>query len=327
MLSKTGEIIHAVNEKLQYDNAVKTILSDRQILAWILKSVVSEYKDMDIPDIIPLIDERHISSVPVDTGLTNTLIQGDNTESSIPGENVRRYDIRFLAHVPDFEEVNDITLRLDIEAQKTPYTNYDITTRSVYYGARMLSEQDSKVFTGDDYDKIQKVYSIWIIMGCPQKSSNTISWYGMQHRALHGEFKDNSRYDLINVIHIRLPKAGEEEKSYNKPLQIHRLFSKLFSGLEPDEKCRILSDDYGIKTSVDIKRGINTMCNLSDLIEERGIQKGIALEAVNTERERENTRRERENTRRERERADSYMAENVVLKEEVRRLREQLGME
>ena len=34
---------------------------------------------------------------------------------------------------------------------------------------------------------------------------------------------------------------------------------------------------YGIATSIELEGGLNQMCNLSDLIEERGIQKGKAL--------------------------------------------------
>ena len=42
MLSSTGKLIHASNSKLEYDEAAKSLFSDRQILAWILKTAVSE---------------------------------------------------------------------------------------------------------------------------------------------------------------------------------------------------------------------------------------------------------------------------------------------
>ena len=40
-------------------------------------------------------------------------------------------------------------------------------------------------------------------------------------------------------------------------------------------ECSDLSLSYGIETHVKMKEDINTMCNLSDIIEERGIEKGI----------------------------------------------------
>lgn len=37
----------------------------------------------------------------------------------------------------------------------------------------------------------------------------------------------------------------------------------------------LLKDNYGIKADREIKEGVQDMCNLSDVIEERGIEKGI----------------------------------------------------
>ena len=56
------------------------------------------------------------------------------------------------------------------------------------------------------------------------------------------------------------------------------MLSTLFSErLQPEEKERILEEDYNFITSVEVEGGLRQMCNLSDLVEERGIRKGMAL--------------------------------------------------
>ena len=80
----------------------------------------------------PCIDTPHISDIPVDPGLTNVLITGDNTESRIPGEGVSYYDIRFTASVPGTDEKNQVNLIMDVEAQKKPNPGYDLVTRGIY---------------------------------------------------------------------------------------------------------------------------------------------------------------------------------------------------
>ena len=43
-----------------------------------------------------------------------------------------------------------------------------------------------------------------------------------------------------------------------------------------EEKKRILEHSYGIAMTEKLEKEMNLMCNLSDLIEERGIEKGTA---------------------------------------------------
>ena len=53
------------------------------------------------------------------------------------------------------------------------------------------------------------------------------------------------------------------------------LSTLLSEKLLPEEKEKILSDEYDIETSKELEGGLRQMCNLSDLVEERGIEKGI----------------------------------------------------
>ena len=46
-----AEDIHATDQRAQYDAACKRLLSQKVILAWIMKSCLKEYQDCDIKDI------------------------------------------------------------------------------------------------------------------------------------------------------------------------------------------------------------------------------------------------------------------------------------
>lgn len=61
----------------------------------------------------------------------------------------------------------------------------------------------------------------------------------------------------------------------NKGNELHGLLDTLFSPeLAPQEKETILYNDYHIETTVELEGGLREMCNLSDLIEEKGIEQG-----------------------------------------------------
>ena len=49
----------------------------------------------------------------------------------------------------------------------------------------------------------------------------------------------------------------------------------LSQSMKPTEKEKRLQEEFDIKMDDDMKGAWRTMCNLSDLIEERGIEKGI----------------------------------------------------
>ena len=53
------------------------------------------------------------------------------------------------------------------------------------------------------------------------------------------------------------------------------LSTLLSADIKPDEKKQILENEYGIAMSVELEEEVNSMCNLSEAIEERGIERGV----------------------------------------------------
>ena len=75
----------------------------------------------------------------------------------------------------------------------------------------MISSQYGSEFTETHYEKIKKVYSIWICSNPPKKRENTITKYCVQEENLVGqvsERKDN--YDLLTVVMICLGHTRDE---------------------------------------------------------------------------------------------------------------------
>ena len=60
----------------------------------------------------------------------------------------------FLAWIPKSRE--KIRLIINVEAQKKYYAGYSLTTRGVFYGARMISAQLGTEFEIPEYDKIKR---------------------------------------------------------------------------------------------------------------------------------------------------------------------------
>lgn len=263
--------IEIASEKAQYDGEAKKITADKEILSWILKYTVKELKDCALKEIEAAIEGIEIAEVPIYPGKKKTeAITGMPTEDKIPGEGEIFYDIRFYVITPRGERLK---LILNVEIQKNYYPGYDLVTRAIFYGARMLSAQLDTEFSAGDYDNIKKVYSIWICLSSPQHEAGTIITYEIKPEIMAGKMEENfHRYDLMAIVMIGLG----TESFIVKETPLHGLLGTVFSEeLMPEEKLKILNDSYGIKATREVKEGIKNMCNLSDAIEERGIEKGI----------------------------------------------------
>lgn len=157
-----------------YDEACKRILSEKAILARIMKACLEEYKDCDVDDIAELYIEGspEVSAVPVLPDEDGALINGMDTADKSMREGTIYYDIRFRAVVPKGGE--RIALIIIVEAQNDFYPGYPLIKRAVYYSCRAISSQYGREFTGSHYENIKKVYSIWICMDPPKKRKNGI---------------------------------------------------------------------------------------------------------------------------------------------------------
>ena len=279
MKEKTKLTTHLeqTSEKKLYDASCKRLLSNKMILAYILQGTVKEFEDAKIKDIANTYIEGQtdVSSISVLTGenirgdVTEN-IRGDVTESIGMNEGKISYDIRFRATAP--KEVGHIDLMLNVEAQNQYNPGYPLTKRAVYYASRMISGQYGKEFTHGAYDKLKPVYSIWICTNVPKHLKNSIRRYSLKEEHLVGHAKEPKKnYDLINIVFICL---GEPEDQQPSEL-LNLLNTLLSSNVKADKKIAILEEEFEIPRAIELEEEVYQMCNLSDGVEMRGIEKGI----------------------------------------------------
>jgi hypothetical protein len=264
--------LHVTDDSAGYDAACKRVLSEKAILARIMKSCLEEYKDCDVGDIAEkyIEGQPQVSAVPVLPDEGGTVISGMDTEDKSVREGTVTYDIRFRAIVPDSKE--EISLIINVEAQNDFYPGYPLVKRGIYYCCRMISSQHGREFIGSHYEKIKKVYSIWICMNPPKSRRNTITRYRLVEERLVGEAAEPVRnYDLLSIIMLCLGRPDGE--NYTGVL---RMLDVLLSNETSEvEKRKILQDDYDIQMTQTMEREVSVMCNLSKGVEEKGIAKGM----------------------------------------------------
>ena len=263
-MSKT-QLAHGIDiteTKSMYDTTAKYLVSNKQVLARIMKFSIPEYKGCSIEEII-----NYIEGTPeVEThGVLpkNEKIGGMDTSSKIPEEGEFSFDIKFNALTPQKEKIKII---INIELQKDYYPGYHFCSRGIFYCSRMISEQVYTEFVPDNYDDIKKVYSIWLCMEPPKKYANTITEYSMEEKNIFGEFTGIENYDLLSVLIIRL--CTDENVDCENQL-INMLNVLLSTKLKAEQKKEILEKEHQMKMETEMEGDARNMCNLSDLIVER----------------------------------------------------------
>ena len=125
--------LRTTDDSAGYDAACKRVLSEKAILARIMKACLAEYQDCPVRDI----EEKYIegqpqvSSVPVLPDEEGTMISGLDTEDKSVYEGTVTYDIRFRAIAPDSGEL--IGLIVNVEPQNDFYPGYPLAKRGIYY--------------------------------------------------------------------------------------------------------------------------------------------------------------------------------------------------
>ena len=268
-----------------YDEAAKRLLSQKTVLAYILKECLMEYQDYTPEEIAdrfiegdPQVGE---AAVHADEEISEwekpERILGLNTEDTTVTEGLVRYDIRFKALLP--KDPERLYLILNIEAQNGQQTWYPLLKRAVYYGSRLISSQYGTVFSGMDYGAVKKVYSIWICTESAKKYRNSMNRYEMVEECLVGENRsDPENYRLMNLILLHV---GEYDEGTHEG--VLGFLEVLLSGkLQAEEKKQILQEQYHITMTKKMSEEVTQMCNLSwgiyqDGYEERGKKVALAL--------------------------------------------------
>ena len=265
------------------DAACKKVLSCKEFAAPILKYVCTEYEGMETTDIIALMDDAVISEEPLDPDVpkpkTAPVIGLSNSESSSTRSGTRFFDIRFNVKAPSDDGY--IQLIINLEAQNANRPGYSILKRALYYCSRMISDQYGTVFTGSDYGKIRKVYSIWVCLHPNKAYTDTIARFSVKKEIIHGETrltleeetKERKNYDLINMTIVGLKDFDSAAQSEHPLI---RMLSLIFTQeLTAGQKKELLENDYNIRMTENTEEAFEDMCDFSTGFYQDGLNKGV----------------------------------------------------
>lgn len=270
---------------LDYDKAAKGVLSQKKVLAYILKRTVPEFESASLDDIANIYIEGkpEVSTVPVSKDKTNAVrhalerqdtpkIKGTRNEDNSITEGSIVFDVLFRAKAPVTHEI--ITLIINVEAQKhlkpkkKTGGTYPLLKRAVYYASQLISSQKGTEFTNSDYDKIKKIYTIWICMEAPHGKS-AINRYQLKEQHLLHRYKEPCQnYDLIGIVFVYLGNSKVKDQLIN-------LLDLMFkSSKNASEKITALHNDFGIDLTKEGEEDLEIMCNLGEGLYEDGVMKG-----------------------------------------------------
>ena len=275
------EKIIASDKKARYDAQALAILSQKKLMAKLLKEVVPEVKQYSVEEIETFIEGTpKVSKIGVhpNTKLLPRII-GRATESKLLGEGVIKFDLWFNLDIPN--EAKPIRIIINVEAQGKENPGYNIVTRAIYYCCRLVSEQYETEFSNSNYDDIKKVYSIWVCMP-RKKKDNSVESYSIERYQEYGRSGGTrDRYDLMTAVIIRLGKNKPKDKSF------FNVLSAIFSDtISLEEKLHICEENGTAITDKELLERIGNMASFGKAIAddyfEKGIEKGASKEKAAT---------------------------------------------
>lgn len=259
--------LKAADKEAQYDEKAKRILGNKYILANIMIRTIDEFKGMCPREVVSYIEgEPYISTIPVEPGLTNKdkegqRVTGFNTESTEINEGIIRFDIIFYVRLKD----GIAQIIVNIEMQKNLPNKYKLLNRAVFYVCRLISSQKERDFVNTNYDDIKQVYSIWI---CTNMKENSMKYVRLAGENILGEDCWEGGTDLLNIVMIGL---SNELPEHDEKYQLHRLLGALLSSkLDVQKKLNIINSEYEVPIETNIRKEVDSMCNLGQGIREQG---------------------------------------------------------
>ena len=135
----------------------------------------------------------------------------------------------------------------------------------MFYVSRLVSSQKERDFVKTNYNDIKRVFSIWV---CMNMNENSMDYVHLTNDRMLGSYQWKGGLDLLNIILIGIAdKLPEHDDKY----ELHRLLSTLLSmKLSVAEKLEIIEMEYNILIDDKMREDVNSMCNLSQGILEKG---------------------------------------------------------
>ncbi len=235
--------------KTLYDRATKRLLSEAMILAFIVKSTVSEAAEMSIEEIADRI--RHAADQGPDAEGTPQL------EATAIGNIV--CDVIFTVSLDE-----ETFIRINVEAQNDSTPGYSLITRAVAYGCQLVAQQTELWAKHSKYDNICKVYTIWLVSNAARNLQGQVlqlELYGNRYfvDGSKEQFLTVPEADKLNIVMAYLPDVERADEVSQSWLSV---FSVLFSTKSSKRDCERVLREHGVAVESEMEEEIAKMCTL-----------------------------------------------------------------
>ena len=227
------------------DADFKEIMHNSDILSWMLRCNIDEVMGMDIEDI----------KACLTLGDGGRTVCGRPTEYISPENGSIITDTVFDVRVPNSD--GKVSVIVNVEGQGDRNPGYSLKKRMAYYMGRMVAAQKGVEFSGNDYDKLRKCYSIWCIMDPRVEDENTVTRHRMTPENVFGPpDRKMETLDTFNIIVVNVGKYSESLPD------VSAFPAVLFSPMKNKTRLTELGDRFNIHPDNKLMKKLREMTTL-----------------------------------------------------------------
>ncbi len=239
------------------DQGFKNVIHHADILAWLLKASVDEFKGCTIDEIKACLELEPDG---------RTVKGRENEYFSLKHGNIVT-DSVFEVNVPGTDD--KVAVLVNVEGQYNLSPNYPLEKRAEYYMARLVSSQKGIDMEGSDYANLRKTYSIWCVLSPRAEDRNKAVKYTMKGESLDGDSSWRiPEMDTFNILMINV--GGYSD---NLP-DISAFPAALFSRMGRSERKSLIKNRFKIEFDDDIIEEVNRVTTYSEDLMDASYREG-----------------------------------------------------
>ena len=151
------------NHKIMLDQHCKAIVGNQEMLARMIHEFVREARHLSVNEIMEIIKDEH-------------RFKWLNNENMIPSYGTVKFDMFCCINLPQLNGTNK-RIYLNIEIQNNIHPGYSLVTRGIAYVLRILTTQWGVEYDDKNYDRMKKVYSLWIMPQATKRKDGDVDVY------------------------------------------------------------------------------------------------------------------------------------------------------
>ncbi len=263
---------------MQEDSVAKSLFQINEVIAWIIKTIFPSCRTMAPDDIVKQCLSKaniRIGTEPLEQNIRPRVTNMDAEDKNATDGSIY-YDLRTELVIPNRHGDKSLVV-FNVEIQKKYTNDYNMDKRMIYYQCRLVSSQPGRLMQGRvNYKRLAPVISCWIFPNAPLWMANTVRRVHQQEELVMEMPKTGTCYkqrryrrhasDFVQIWKICLNDKVPPQRGYNVFWFLYVLFTRRKSC---DEKLKILSEDFGLKPTMEVKK----MCGFMDFVMNEGKRK------------------------------------------------------